>query len=146
MDHGAHVANVVARRMVVPPHREGGQAQFVEAPLPIIASDGELSLTLEWALAHLDEDLTVEDLARQANVSARTFARRFKAVVGTTPLQWLLNQRVLTARRLLETTNLSVEHIASHVGFGTATSLRTHFHRSLGTTPLAYRNTFECVS
>ncbi len=145
-DHGAHVANVVARRMVVPPHREGGQAQFVEAPLPVMASDDELSATLEWALAHLDEELTVEDLARQANVSPRTFARRFKAVCGTTPLQWLLNQRVLAARRLLETTNLSVEHIASHVGFGTATSLRTHFHRVVGTTPVAYRNTFECVS
>jgi AraC family transcriptional regulator, transcriptional activator FtrA len=145
-DYGTTVANVVARRMVVPPHRDGGQAQYVEAPMPVVASDEMLSETLEWALGHLDDDLTVEVMARRANVSPRTFARRFKAVCGTTPLQWLLAQRVLAAQRLLENTDLSVEHIASEVGFGSATSLRTHFARALGTSPVGYRNTFQRAS
>ena len=142
-DHGTEVANVVARRMVVPPHRDGGQAQFVEAPLPSVPSDVGLSQTLEWATANLDDALTVEALARHARVSPRTFARRFKAAVGETPLQWVLHQRVLAARRLLESTDLGIDLIASRVGFGSAASLRVHFARVVGTSPTAYRSAFS---
>lgn len=142
-DHGTEVANVVARRMVVPPHRDGGQAQFVEAPLPSVPSDVGLSETLEWAAAHLDAELTVEVLARRARVSPRTFARRFKAAVGETPLQWVLHQRVLAARRLLESTDLGIDVISSRVGFGSASSLRVHFARVMGTSPTAYRSAFS---
>lgn len=141
-DHGTEIANVVARRMVVPPHRDGGQAQYVEAPLPTVPSDVCMSDVLEWAVANLDTDLTVEVLARQAHVSPRTFARRFKASVGETPLQWVLHQRVLAARRLLESTDLGVDAIASRVGFGSAASLRVHFGRVVGTSPAAYRSAF----
>ena len=142
-DHGAHIANIVARRMVVPPHRDGGQAQYVEAPLPSMAGDDTLSATLEWAVAHIRDELTVEALARHARLSPRTFARRFKAVCGTTPLQWILNQRVIAAQRLLETTDLSIEHVATNVGFATPISLRTHFARAVGTAPSAYRKLFR---
>lgn len=142
-DHGARVANIVARRMVVPPHRDGGQAQYVVAPLPTVVSDDALGATMQWALEHLSDALTVDDLARHANVSPRSFARRFRAMTGTTPLQWLLNQRVQRARELLESTDLPVEVVATHAGFGTATSLRTHFARVTGTSPLAYRSTFR---
>ena len=142
-DHGTRVANIVARRMVVPPHRDGGQAQYVVAPLPTVVSDDALGATMQWALEHLSDALTVDDLARHANVSPRSFARRFRAMTGTTPLQWLLNQRVQRARELLESTDLPVEVVATHAGFGTATSLRTHFARVTGTSPLAYRSTFR---
>jgi transcriptional regulator GlxA family with amidase domain len=143
VDHGAEVANVVARRMVVPPHRDGGQAQYVEAPMPRPCDDDSLASTMAWAVKHLAQDLTVEQLARRARMSPRTFARRFKAATGTTPLQWLLVQRVLHARRLLETTSLGVEHIAARCGFGSAAALRQHFARSTGTSPAAYRQTFR---
>jgi transcriptional regulator GlxA family with amidase domain len=141
-DHGAEVANAVARRIVVAPHRDGGQAQFVEAPLPP-ASDRGLQATRAWAAQRLREPLTVAALARHAACSERTFARRFRAETGTTPLQWLLGQRVLHARRLLEATDLPVEHVADEAGFGTAASLRSHFRRATATTPLAYRRTFR---
>lgn len=143
LDHGAEVANAVARRMVVPAHRDGGQAQFVAAPIPADPDDDTLSPTLDWALGHLDEPLTVEDLARRALMSPRTFARRFRAATGTTPLQWLLRQRILHAQRMLESTDLPVELIANRCGFGSATALRVHFRRSTGTTPVAYRRTFR---
>lgn len=141
-DHGADVANAVARRMVVPPHRDGGQAQFVEAPVAADQEPNPLQRTLDWALAHLDEPLTVEDLARQAKMSPRTLARRFRQVTGDTPLQWLLHQRVLAAQRLLERTDESVEEIARRCGFGSAGVLREHFVRHTRTTPTAYRRTF----
>jgi transcriptional regulator GlxA family with amidase domain len=141
-DHGAEVANAVARRIVVAPHRDGGQAQFVEAPLPP-ASDRGLQATRAWAAQRLRDPLTVAALARHAACSERTFARRFRAETGTTPLQWLLGQRVLHARRLLEATDLPVEHVADEAGFGTAASLRSHFRRATATTPLAYRRTFR---
>lgn len=144
-DHGAEVANALARRMVVAPQRDGGQAQFVDAPLPSVCQDDTLARTLEWAIAHLDEPLTVEDLARQALLSPRTFARRFRAATGTTPMQWLLRQRVLLAQRLLETTDLPVDVVAPRCGFGAATALRVHFRRLVGTTPMAYRRTFRAV-
>jgi transcriptional regulator GlxA family with amidase domain len=143
LDHGADVANAVARRMVVPPHRDGGQAQFVEAPVPAEEGVDPLAATLDWALLHLDRPLTVELLARRALTSPRTFARRFRAVTGTTPLQWLLRQRILHARRLLETTDLPVEIVAQRCGFGSASVLRTHFKRMLDTSPLAYRRMFR---
>jgi transcriptional regulator GlxA family with amidase domain len=141
-DHGAEVANAVARRIVVAPHRDGGQAQFVEAPLPVAAERG-LEATRAWAAQRLREPLTVAAMARHAACSERTFARRFRSETGTTPLQWLLGQRVLHARRLLEATDLPVEHVADAAGFGTAASLRAHFRRATATTPLAYRRTFR---
>jgi AraC family transcriptional activator FtrA len=143
LDHGADVANKVARRMVVPPQRDGGQAQFVDAPVPATPDDDVIARTLEWAAGHLDQPLTVDDLARRALLSSRTFARRFRAVTGTTPMQWLLRQRVLHAQRLLEATELPIELVAQECGFGTATSFRTHFRRMTGTSPAAYRRTFR---
>jgi transcriptional regulator GlxA family with amidase domain len=142
LDHGAEVANAVARRMVVPAHRDGGQAQFVAAPIPDDTDDDTLAPTLDWAVEHLDLPLTVEDLARRALMSPRTFARRFRAATGTTPLQWLLRQRIVHAQQLLESTELPVELIATRCGFGSATALRVHFRRATGTTPNAYRRTF----
>ncbi len=145
-DHGADIANAVARRMVVPPHRDGGQAQFIQAPVPdLCESDDPFRVTLDWALEHLDEPLTVEVLARRAAMSPRTFARRFVAATGTTPLQWLLRQRVLHAQRLLETTEEPVEWVAGRCGFGTAAGMRIHFQRFVGTSPMAYRRTFHAA-
>lgn len=142
-DHGAEVANVVARRMVVPPHRDGGQAQYVEAPMVTSCGDETLANTLEWATRHLDQEHTVESLARLAQQSPRTFARRFRAATGTTPLQWLLAQRVVLAQRLLETTDLSIDHVAGSCGFTNAAALREHFVRRVGVTPQSYRLTFR---
>jgi AraC family transcriptional activator FtrA len=144
LDHGADVANMVARRMVVPPQRDGGQAQFVDTPVPPAPDDDTIAATIEWAVANLGKPLQVEDLARRAMLSPRTFARRFRSVTGTTPMKWLAKQRVLHAQRLLETTDLPVEVIAQECGFGTATVLRTHFRRVAGTSPQAYRRVFRC--
>lgn len=146
LDHGVEVANAVARRMVVPPHRDGGQAQFVEAPMEADDGSDPLAATLDWVLEHLDEPLTVEVMSRRALMSPRTFARRFRAVTGTTPLQWLLRQRILHAQGLLESSDLPVELIAQRCGFGSASVLRTHFKRMLDTSPLAYRHTFREVA
>ncbi|GAB3939148.1 hypothetical protein GCM10027614_20730 [Micromonospora vulcania] len=141
-DHGSAIANVVARRLVVPPQRAGGQAQFVTTPVP--AQDGHpLAELLPWVMRRLDQPLTVEDLARQANMSSRHLARHFHSVTGTTPLQWLLTQRVRRAQELLETTDDTVDTIASTAGMGTATTLRRHFHRTVGVPPDAYRRTFR---
>lgn len=141
-DLGAEAANRVARRMVVPPHRDGGQAQFVDVPVPDCPTDDPLGPVLAWMAENVDQPLTVEHLARRAALSPRTFARRFVAVTGTTPLQWLLHQRVARARVLLEATDLPVERIASQCGFGTAAGLRTHFARVVGTSPTRYRARF----
>ncbi len=143
LDHGADVVNAIARRMVVPPHRDGGQSQYVNAPVPACAGSDPLIETLDWAVANLDRDLTVDVLARHANMSGRTFARRFRAATGTTPLQWVLRQRILLAQRLLETGDQAVEQVAVACGFGSPATLRTHFHRVLGTSPLAYRRAFR---
>jgi transcriptional regulator GlxA family with amidase domain len=143
LDHGAEVANMVARRMVVPPQRDGGQAQFVRTPMPPVPDDDSIAATIGWAMANLDKPLQVDDLARRALLSPRTFARRFRSVTGTTPMKWLGRQRVLHAQRLLETTDLPVEVVAHECGFGTATVLRTHFRRVAGTSPQAYRRIFR---
>jgi transcriptional regulator GlxA family with amidase domain len=141
-DYGAETANAIARGMVVAPHRSGGQTQFAQAPVPAV-DDGSLERTRRWMLAHLAEPLTIDKLARHASVSSRTFSRRFVAETGTTPLQWVLTQRVLLARRLLETTDEPVARVAALAGFGDALNLRNHFGRATGTSPLAYRRTFR---
>ncbi|WP_280715226.1 helix-turn-helix domain-containing protein [Kitasatospora sp. MAP5-34] len=138
---GAEVARGIARRMVVAPHREGGQAQFVARPLPV--DEGEsLAGLLDWMRHHLDQELTVEQLAARAHMSPRTFARRFQQETGTTPHRWLTNQRLLLAQRLLEGTSEPVDAVAARCGFGNGATLRHHFGRRLGTTPQAYRRTF----
>jgi transcriptional regulator GlxA family with amidase domain len=139
-DHGAAAGDRVARHMVAPPHREGGQAQFFKPEVP--AAVGSLEPTRRWAVERLAEPLGVAAMAGHAGVSPRTFARRFREETGTTPLRWLLSQRVLEARRLLEETDLPVEAIAWRSGFGTAASLRDHFRRATATTPSAYRRSF----
>ncbi|EIV93403.1 GlxA family transcriptional regulator [Frankia sp. QA3] len=140
-DLGAHVANQLARRMVVPAHRSGGQAQFIDLSVPA-ADDSGLGPVLDWVRAHLDEPLTVADLARQGAMSPRTLYRRLRAATGTTPLQWLLRQRLDHARTLLESTDLSVEKIGELSGLGTATNLRHHFVKHVGISPSAYRQAF----
>ncbi|MFD9636936.1 helix-turn-helix domain-containing protein [Streptomyces violascens] len=140
-DHGATVANALARHLVVPPHRDGGQAQFIPAPVTH-GRDHPLADLLPWALDRLDQPLTVEDLARQAAMSSRNLARHFHAVTGTSPLRWLLSQRVRLAQELLESGDDSVEHIAARTGMGTSATLRRHFARVTGLPPEAYRRTF----
>ncbi|MFD7702865.1 GlxA family transcriptional regulator [Streptomyces caelestis] len=137
-DHGAAVAGAAARRCVVAPWREGGQAQFIEHPVPKDA-DRSTSATRQWALNRLAEPLTLEDMARHAHMSVRTFTRRFRDEVGTSPLQWLLQCRLNQARRLLESTDLTVTRVATASGFGDAVALRKHFSSHLGLSPLAYR-------
>lgn len=141
-EQGPEVANKIARRMVVPPHRDGGQAQYIERPLPKSTCDtvGEV---LAWMEQHLDEEVTVEQLAARAHMSPRTFARRFQQETGTTPYRWILRQRVLLAQELLEATDETVDAIAWRTGFATAAALRHQFVRALGTTPQSYRRTFR---
>ncbi|MFI6521532.1 GlxA family transcriptional regulator [Spirillospora sp. NPDC050679] len=141
-DHGSEVANGVARRCVVPPWREGGQAQFIERPVPR-QTDATTSATRAWALEHLHRPISLAELARHARMSVRTFSRRFRDEVGMTPGQWLTQQRVEHARRLLETTGLPVDRIAAEAGFGTAASLRQHMVALTGVPPSAYRQTFR---
>lgn len=141
---GATAATSIARSMVVPPHRAGGQAQYIDRPISVAECD-TLENVLVWMDAHLDEEHSVSALAARAHMSERTFARRFKAETGTTPAAWLTAQRVLRAQSLLEETDLSIESIAREAGFGQAVLLRHHFQRSLGTSPAAYRRTFRGV-
>ncbi|MEU6382068.1 helix-turn-helix domain-containing protein [Streptomyces bauhiniae] len=141
-DHGTAVANDVARRMVVPPHRDGGQAQYIHRPLP----EPQLATTTAaraWALARLHEPLQLRDLAEREAMSVRTFTRRFREEAGVSPGQWLTAQRVELARQLLESTDLSVDQVARDAGFGTAQSMRQHLQQALGVTPTAYRRTFR---
>ena len=142
LDHGAAIANAVARRLVVPPHRPGGQAQFVATPVRD-TGDHMLAGLLAWALGRLDRPLTVTDLARQANMSPRHLGRRFRSVTGQTPLQWLLTQRVRRAQELLETTGESVEAVALATGMGTPTPQRRQFKRAVGVPPDTYRRAFR---
>ncbi|MEL6983966.1 MAG: helix-turn-helix domain-containing protein, partial [Actinomycetota bacterium] len=145
-DHGPAVAGLVARRLVVPPHRDGGQAQFVSRPHrpPGAASgdDAPVARAMAWATERLDQPLTVDDLARAVALSPRTFTRRFTEEVGTSPYRWLIGQRIDLARELLEGTDESVDQVATAAGFGAAATLRHHFNREVGTTPTAYRRSF----
>jgi AraC family transcriptional activator FtrA len=141
-DHGTRIANALARRLVIPPHRDGGQAQYIEQPVPVDNSRS-LGPALDWARAHLALPLTVEDLARQALMSPRTFARRFRETTGTTPLQWLCAERVRRAQALLENTDDTIDRIADACGLGSAHRLRTHFTRVHQVTPHEFRRTFR---
>jgi AraC family transcriptional regulator, transcriptional activator FtrA len=144
-DVGADAATAIARWNVVPPHRDGGQAQYIDRPLPALG-DGGLAATRAWALEHLHEPLTVEALARHAHMSPRTFARRFVAETGHAPKRWLTHQRIHHARRLLESTDLPVEDVAHRSGFRTAAAMRVHFSRATATRPTAYRRTFGAAA
>jgi transcriptional regulator GlxA family with amidase domain len=141
-EQGSRVANAIARRMVVPPHRDGGQAQYVERPVAEPAAD-TLSDVIGWMERHLDEQVTVCELAGRAAMSARTFARRFVQETGTTPQRWLTGQRILLAQQLLEESDATVDVVAERSGFGNATALRHHFRLWRATTPHAYRRQFR---
>ncbi len=138
---GAGATNIIARRMVVPPQRDGGQSQYIESPVPECKSDS-FALVTDWMLENLEQDLTVDVLARRALMSSRTFARKFRAETGTTPAAWLNRQRILRSQQLLEETDEGLEQIAQLAGFGTASVMRHHFLKVLQTTPTNYRRTF----
>jgi transcriptional regulator GlxA family with amidase domain len=140
-EHGAAATNVIARRMVVPPQRDGGQSQYIDNPVQECKSDS-FALVAEWMLENLSQDLTVDQLARKALMSSRTFARRFRAEMGTTPAAWLNRQRIMRAQQLLEETDFGLESIAQQTGFGTAAVMRHHFLKVLQTTPTTYRRAF----
>jgi len=141
LEHGAAVANAIARRMVVAPHRDGGQAQFVPVPAGTVGAQDDLGALRDWVLGHLHQPVTVDDMARQVHMSQRTFARWFAARTGTTPHQWLTSQRLIAAQELLERTDRGVEQVAADCGL-TALMLRRHFARRWGVTPQAYRRRF----
>ena len=143
---GAATANRLARYMVVPPHRPGGQAQYIESPLPAPDDSEPVGETMTWALGHLDRPLPVARLARRAGMSRRNLDRRFREITGAAPLTWLTHQRVLRAQQLLESTRLPVEEVARRCGFSSAAALRQPFKRVTGTAPAAYRTTFATVS
>jgi transcriptional regulator GlxA family with amidase domain len=142
-EHGAEVANRIARRLVVAPHRQGGQTQYIEQPLPADPGDDRLRAVLAWALEHLDQRLGVDELASRALMSRRTFTRRFRRATGASVGDWLAHQRLARAQRLLETTDRPLDHIAAEAGFGSAVSLRQRFGAALGTSPSAYRRSFR---
>jgi transcriptional regulator GlxA family with amidase domain len=144
-EQGSAVATQLARRMVVPPHRDGGQAQYIARPVPVCESEA-LAPLLAWISSHLGDDLDVETLARQMHMSGRTFARRFKEETGTTPYSWILGERVRAAQELLEQTDHSIDWVASEVGFGNAATLRHHFGRARGVSPQEYRRTFRMTA
>jgi AraC family transcriptional regulator, transcriptional activator FtrA len=141
-DHGTAVANALSRSLVVPPHRLGGQAQFIPAAVAH-GRNHVLTGLMAWAVDRIEHPLTVGDLAREAGMSSRNLARHFNAAAGMSPLRWLLTQRVRRAQELLETSDLSVEQVAARTGMGTATTLRRHFSHQLGVPPESYRRTFR---
>lgn len=141
--HGADVANRVARLLVTPPHRQGGQAQYIEQPVPILPSESRLPGVLQWAREHLSEPLSLDVLADIARMSRRTFTRRFREATGTTVVKWLAFERIARAQQLLETTDMPIERVAAEVGFGTALSLRQYFSNQVRTSPSSYRRAFR---
>ncbi|MGW0240494.1 transcriptional regulator FtrA [Micromonospora chalcea] len=145
-DHGPTIANAVARRLVVPPHRDGGQAQFVEAPVPADPGDDRLAASMSWALANLTAEITVARLAGQAHMSPRTYLRHFARATGTTPIRWLIDRRLQASLPLLETTSAPIEEVAATVGFETAVTFRHHFTAAMRTSPSAYRRAFTGAS
>ena len=146
LDHGAEIANAVARRLVMPPFREGGQAQYIDRPLPVDPADQAFGDLLRWAADHLDEGVTVDDLARRAAMSTRTLGRRFRGALGLSPSEWLLGERIRLAQRILETTGVPLEVVAARAGFGSAATMRSVFARRLRTSPRAYRRTFRAAT
>jgi len=144
-EYGAAVASAVARRMVVPPQRDGGQAQFIRSAVPDCTAE-TLGPLLTWITHHLRDDLSINALADRMAMSPRTFARRFRAETGTTPHAWVTSQRVLRAEELLEGTDLSIDQVADEVGFGNAAALRHHFGQVRAVSPARYRRTFRSVS
>ncbi len=144
-DHGTAIANEVARRTVVPPHRDGGQAQYIHRPVPD-PQQASTTTARAWALGRLHEPIQLRDMADQEAMSVRTFTRRFREEVGISPGQWLTQQRVERARHLLESTDLSVDQVAGEAGFGTAQSMRQHLQAALGVTPTSYRRTFRAAN
>jgi len=142
-DYGAEIATQLARQLVVPPQREGGQAQYISAPMPEPDSSSLFADALTWLQEHLNEPVTIEELAARSAMSPRTFARRFLAGTGTTPYRWLLQQRIQLAKRLLEVTDLPIDSVAETSGFSTAANLRKHFGRAVHTSPQTYRRTFQ---
>ncbi|WP_327090599.1 helix-turn-helix domain-containing protein [Nonomuraea sp. NBC_01738] len=142
-DHGASVANAVARRLVVPPHRDGGQAQFIQAAVTPVEDDDGVARAMAWALGHLTEPITVAMLAGQARMSERSFIRHFKRQTGTSPLRWVISQRVVASLPMLEETAVPVEAIGAAVGFDSPVTFRHHFTRAMSTSPSAYRRAFS---
>jgi transcriptional regulator GlxA family with amidase domain len=143
---GADVANNRAKRLLIAPHRQGGQAQFIERPLPVTSADGRLSKILEWLPQHLEQPHSLESLAKRAAMSKRNFTRHFRQATGTSFKQWMLDQRLSHARRMLENTDLSIDLVAQESGFGTALSLRQHFRTTLQLSPSTYRKQFRSSS
>lgn len=143
LDYGAAIANAVARRLVIQPHRDGGQAQFIETPLTAAPDDDRVARSMTWALANLAAPITVETLAAHARMSTRTYLRHFAGATGTTPIRWLIDQRVQASLGLLETTGDPIEKIGAAVGFETAVTYRHHFNRIMHTSPSAYRRAFR---
>jgi transcriptional regulator GlxA family with amidase domain len=144
-DHGARIANEVARRLVISPHRAGGQAQYIETPVPEPTTDGQIAAGMAWALANLDTPITLDELATQSAMSRRSYLRRFAKETGTTPIKWLIEQRIQASLALLESSSLSIEQIATRVGFESPVTYRHHFVRGLRTTPSEYRSCFTGV-
>lgn len=142
-DHGPNVANAVARRLVIPPHREGGQAQFIQAAVTPVEEDDAVATAMAWALDHLADPIAVAGLARVAHMSERTFIRRFKRQTGTSPLRWVISQRVAASLPMLESTAAPVEEIGAAVGFESPVTFRHHFTRAMRTSPSAYRKAFS---
>jgi transcriptional regulator GlxA family with amidase domain len=143
---GAEVANRRAKRLLIAPHRQGGQAQFIERPLPVTHSDGRLSRVLEWVTKHLEQSHSIESLAQRAAMSRRNFTRHFRQTTGTSVKQWILSQRLAHAQHMLESSDASIELIAQETGFGTGLSLRQHFRAALRISPSAYRKQFRSNS
>ena len=141
-DHGSRVANDVARRLVISPHRAGGQSQYIDSPVPEPSTDGQIAAGMAWALANLDSPITLDALAERSALSRRSYLRRFARETGTTPIKWLINQRITASLALLESSSLSIEQIAGRVGFDSVVTYRHHFVRALRTTPSEFRSGF----